>query len=131
MFDATQLAIHLLGAPEAWLAGTPLALHSQKARALLFYLAATGRAHTREHLATLLWGEASRQNARHSLRSSLYRIRQALRAGCAERALVEDDDLLRLEVAGDPSDVIHFRRLLAEGSEPALVGAITLYRGPL
>jgi DNA-binding SARP family transcriptional activator/predicted ATPase len=131
MPNAAQLAIRLLGAPEAWLAGAPLALHSQKARALLFYLAATGRAHTREHLAALLWGEAARPNARHSLRSSLYHIRQALRAGGAERALVEDGELLRLEVAGDPSDVIRFRRLLAEGSESALAEATILYRGPL
>jgi DNA-binding SARP family transcriptional activator len=131
MPDGAQLAIRLLGAPEAWLAGAPLALHSQKARALLFYLAATGRAHTREHLATLLWSEAARHNARHSLRSSLYHIRQALRAGGAERALVEDGDLLRLEIAGDASDVTRFRRLLAEASEPALAEATALYRGPL
>jgi DNA-binding SARP family transcriptional activator/tetratricopeptide (TPR) repeat protein len=131
MPNAAQLAISLLGAPEARLAGTPLALHSQKARALLFYLAATGHAHTREHLATLLWSEAASRNARHSLRSSLYHIRQALRAGAAERALVEDGELLRLETAGDLSDVISFRRLLANGTEPALAEAVALYRGPL
>src|SRR4029453_13805858 len=92
---------------------------------------ATGRAHTREHLATLMWGEAARPNARHSLRSSLYHIRQALRAGVAERALVEDGDLLRLEVDSDPSDVARFRRLLDDGCERALAEAAALYRGPL
>ncbi len=131
MPNPAQLTIHLFGAPEAWLAGAPLALHSQKARALLFYLAATGRAHTREHLATLLWGEAARHNARHSLRSSLYHIRQALRAGDAERALIEDGDLLRLEVDSDPSDIARFRRLLDDGCERALAEATALYRGPL
>jgi DNA-binding SARP family transcriptional activator len=131
MSDAAQLTIRLLGAPEARLAGVPLALHSQKARALLFYLAATARSHTREHLATLLWSEAARHNARHSLRSSLYHIRQALRAASAEHALIEDGDLLRLEVGGDPSDVVCFRRLLADGGERALAEATALYRGPL
>ena len=63
MPNPAQLTIHLFGAPEAWLAGAPLALHSQKARALLFYLAATGRAHTREHLdrAIAAFGKGGRE----------------------------------------------------------------------
>ena len=64
MADATvKLTIHLFGAPEARLAGAPLVLHHQKARALLYYLAATGRPHTRDHLATLLWSESPESNA--------------------------------------------------------------------
>src|SRR5215469_1161976 len=75
---ATQLRIRLLGTPEVWIAGTPLILHNQEARALLYYLAATGSLHIRDHLATLLWSESPESNARHSLRSSLYHSRQAL-----------------------------------------------------
>ena len=52
----------------------------QKARALVFYLGATGRAHAREHLATLLWSESDAPGAHHSLRSTLYLIRRALQA---------------------------------------------------
>jgi DNA-binding SARP family transcriptional activator len=55
MNDTTaRLTIRLLGAPQVQVAGTPLVLNHLKARALLFYLAATGQPHTRDHLATLL-----------------------------------------------------------------------------
>ncbi len=75
---SNQLTICLFGSPEVRIAETLLDLHDQKARALLYYLAATGQSHTRDHLATLLWSETVESNARHSLRSSLYHIRQAL-----------------------------------------------------
>ena len=35
-----------------------LVLNQLKARGLLFYLAATSQPHTRDQLATLLWGES-------------------------------------------------------------------------
>src|SRR6266480_1586348 len=89
---AVHMAIRLFGSPESRIAGVPLVLHNHKAKALLYYLAATGRSHTRDHLATLLWSESPESNARHSLRSSLYHIRQALQThGCAEALLVEGD----------------------------------------
>src|SRR5947209_10636138 len=128
---APQLTIRLLGTPDAWIAGAPLALHNQKARALLYYLAATGRSHTRDHLATLLWSEAPDSNARHSLRSSLYTLRQALHTRNAGEVLAGDGDQVYLKLDDDACDIPHFRRLLAQGSESALVEAISLYRGPL
>ena len=129
------LTIHLLGAPEAQIAGIPLALHHQKAQALLYYLAATGRSHRRDYLATLLWSEAPESNARHSLRSSLYHIRQAFRplaphAQNAGEALTGDSDLVYLHLNDKACDITHFRRLLVEGNEQALTRAVTLYRGP-
>src|SRR6266404_8639052 len=115
MADATvKLTIHLFGAPEARLAGAPLVLHNHKARALLYYLAATGRPHTRDHLATLLWSESPDSNARHSLRSSLYHIRHALHTQGADQALVGDGDLVSLELEYDACDLTHFRQLLVE-----------------
>ena len=75
---AVQLRIRLPGTPEVWIAGTPLMLHHQEARTLLYSLAATGSLHTRNHLATLWWSESPESNARHSLRSSLSHLRQAL-----------------------------------------------------
>jgi DNA-binding SARP family transcriptional activator len=127
-----RLMLRLLGAPEVRVAGSPLALNNQKARALLFYLAATGQPHTRDHLATLLWSESPAPEARHSLRSALYRLRQALRGGEAEGALSEDHDLLSLQLAGpEACDVTRFRHLLSEGGERALAEAVTWYRGPL
>ncbi len=128
---ATQLTIRLLGTPDARVAGVPLVLNDQKSRALLYYLAATGRPHTRDHLATLLWSESPDSNARHSLRSSLYHIRQALHAKGAGKVPAGDSDQVYLRLDDDACDIAHFRRLLAEGSESALVEAISLYRGPL
>src|SRR5207247_735849 len=128
---AVQLTIRLLGVPEAWIAGVPLTLHHQKARALFYYLAASGRSHTRDHLATLLWSESAESNARHSLRSSLYHIRQVLPVKGAGEMLIGDGDLVYLRLDQDACDVTHFRRLLAEGSEHAVAEAASLYRGPL
>jgi DNA-binding SARP family transcriptional activator len=126
-----QLTIRLLGAPEVQVAGGSLALNDQKARALLFYLAATGQPYTRDHLATLLWSESPGSNARHSLRSSLYHIRQALHASDADELLVVDGDLVRLHAGDNICDVVRFRRLVAGGSESELEEGVSLYRGPL
>src|SRR5512136_1518070 len=126
-----RLTIRLLGAPDVQVAGSPLALNNQKARALLFYLAATGRPHTRDHLAALLWSESSDSDARHSLRSDLYRLRQALRPGGADTALSGDGELIALRPAEYDCDVIRFRRLAAETSESSVSEAAALYRGSL
>ncbi|HLV98314.1 MAG TPA: AAA family ATPase [Ktedonobacterales bacterium] len=123
------VTIRLLGAAHVAIAGTPLALHHQKARALLFYLAATGHAHTRDHLAALLWSDTLEKNARHSLRSTLYQLRQALQARGAEAALIGDGELISLQLDEAACDVAHFRRLIADGAEGALDEAITLYHG--
>jgi DNA-binding SARP family transcriptional activator len=129
--NTTQLTIRLLGAPEARISGAPLVLHNHKAKALLYYLAATGRPHTRDHLATLLWSESPGGNARHSLRSSLYHIRRALHVEGSDRALAGDDDLVYLKLDHYDCDLARFRQLLKAGNESALVEAVTLYRGPL
>jgi DNA-binding SARP family transcriptional activator/predicted ATPase len=123
------ITIRLLGAAHVEIAGTPLALHHQKARALLCYLAATGHAHTRDHLAALLWSDALEKNARHSLRSTLYHLRQALQARGAEAALLGDGELVSLQPDETACDVVRFRRLIADGSEAALDEAISLYHG--
>jgi len=128
---ATQLSIRLLGAPEVQIAEAPLALNNQKARALLYYLAATGQPHTRDHLATLLWSESLESNALHSLRSSLYHIRQALHTKGADEVLISAGERISLKLDEYACDVTSFRRLLAEGSESALAQAVSLYRGPL
>src|ERR1700731_2028648 len=112
---SAQLTIRLLGMPEALCAGTPLLLHDQKARALLYYLAATGRPRSRDYLASLLWSETLESNARHSLRSSLYHMRQALQARGVADALAGEGDTILLNLSGDACDVTRFRRLLERG----------------
>jgi DNA-binding SARP family transcriptional activator/predicted ATPase len=126
-----QLTIRLFGAAEIHIDGTPLLLHDQKARALVFYLAATGRAFTRDHLASLLWSESPDQNARHSLRSSLYHLRQALQARGVDAPLLIEGDLISFQPGEETCDVLRFRRLLAANSERALIEAVSLYRSPL
>jgi len=128
---AVQLSIRLLGAPEVQIAESPLALNHQKARALLYYLAATGQPQTRDHLATLLWSESFQSNALHSLRSSLYHIRQALHATGADEVLLSAGERISLTLDEHVCDVTSFRCLLAEGSERALAQAVPLFRGPL
>ncbi len=123
--------MRLLGEPQVEAHGDSLALHSQKARALLFYLAVTGQPHTRNHLAMLLWSESPTNNARRSLRATLFQLRRALQAANLSQALAGEGDVLRLELTDHACDVIVFRRLVAEGSEPALIQAVALYRGPL
>ena len=78
--DANRLKVFIIGTPEIIATGLPLNLNHLKAQALLYYLAATGKAFTRDHLATLLWSDAGSSEALHSLRSSLYRLRQGLRS---------------------------------------------------
>ncbi len=123
------LVIHLLGVAHLEIAGVPLALHHQKARALLLYLAATGHAHTRDHLAALLWSDTPEKNARHSLRSTLYQVRQALQVRGAEAALLGDGELISLQLDASGCDVLRFRQLIADGSETALEEAVALYHG--
>lgn len=49
---------------------------SQKARAMLYYLATTGQTHSRLALAGLLWGSLPEVNARRNLRKTLTRLRK-------------------------------------------------------
>ncbi len=51
---------------------------SQKALALLCYLALTGRAHTRSHLAGLLWEDMPEASASMNLRKTIMNLRRLL-----------------------------------------------------
>ena len=126
-----RLHIRLMGTPEVSAEGISFALNQLKSRALLFYLAATGQSHTRDHLATLLWGETGQSKAYHSLRSSLYHLRKALQAVQADEVLISEGDLLRLDTASFQCDVIAFNRLLALGDESSLSKLVSLRRGSL
>jgi DNA-binding SARP family transcriptional activator/tetratricopeptide (TPR) repeat protein len=69
------LQITLLGPPQIILDGQPLLLrprNSGRAKALLYYLAASGRAETRERLAGLLWSDWPEKKAREYLRGELF-----------------------------------------------------------
>ncbi|HRV96684.1 MAG TPA: hypothetical protein P5526_31310, partial [Anaerolineae bacterium] len=71
------LELRLLGSPEVWLAGQMITgFRSGKARALLYFLAVTGRAQPRSVLAGLFWGDVAESQARRSLTMTLSNLRQ-------------------------------------------------------
>lgn len=85
------LQMRLLGELTVLKDGEPCALPpSKKARALLCYLATTGRAHRRDRLATLLWEQAA--DPRASLRWTLTKLRGVVNEG-VERIEADRDQV--------------------------------------
>ncbi|HXY69073.1 MAG TPA: AAA family ATPase, partial [Gemmatimonadales bacterium] len=128
------IALHLFGPPEVALPhGEPArGLASPKCLALLSYLALEPGPHSREELATLLWGDFPEKAARTSLRQALRRIHAAIGAALRlERNLVELTGPVACDVTdflkaarGDPADaarfdVAHFLSGLAPHRAPA------------
>ncbi|NPV75360.1 MAG: tetratricopeptide repeat protein [Anaerolineae bacterium] len=73
----TDLEIHLLGGMQIQINKTPVTgFISSKVPALLVYLAVNQRAHQRESLASLLWGEMPDADARNNLRQALSNLRK-------------------------------------------------------
>ena len=75
----THLHLALLGPPEARLGKNALKFPTRKTLALLAYLAVEAGEQQREHLAALLWPEATSQRSHASLRNTLGHLRAALR----------------------------------------------------
>src|SRR6185436_934012 len=99
-------------------------LPAKKAQALLAYLALRpGRPHNREALIGLLWGNATEQRARHSLRKAFARARNP--------GLVVRGDTIALDTAAVVVDALEFRRLMRTGTPRALEAAVALYEGAL
>ena len=74
----SQLALFLLGAPRIECDGEPTKLKTRKALALIAYLTITGKTHTRDALATLLWPKLNQTHARATLRQTLLETNKAL-----------------------------------------------------
>ena len=107
----SPLQINLLGPVEVWLAEadlTPALIH--KVKALLTYLAVEAeRPHPRESLAGLLWPDRPETVARHNLRQSLLRLRQAVGAEYVETSR----KTVQFNLAGDVHlDVAEFTALI-------------------
>src|SRR5215208_6708194 len=74
-----MLRLRLLGAPLVLEGAREIYLPSQKAQALLFYLAAeSARGFARGQIIALLWEESSEREGRNSLSTVLTRLRQSL-----------------------------------------------------
>jgi DNA-binding SARP family transcriptional activator len=75
----TDLHLKLLGCPQILRAGTPVeGFISSKVPALLYYLAVTNRAQSRDVLGTLFWGDLPQNQARKNLRDALSNLRKLL-----------------------------------------------------
>jgi DNA-binding SARP family transcriptional activator len=124
-----HLHLVLFGEFRASIGTRSIPLPLRKAHALLAYLALpAGKSHSREHLATLLWGDNPDDQARNSLRQTLFALRAAL--GGARR-LASDGERVWLPPDDVDVDVATFERLVADGSAAALARAAALYRGDL
>ena len=120
---ATDLSLALLGPPVVRRDGAPVTFDTRKATALLALLAVTGREHSREQLAALLWPEADSAKGRASLRRTLSVTAAAMGDGLV---------ISRAAVALDPAlvrvDVREFEALIGRPDAASLERAASLYR---
>jgi TolB-like protein/Tfp pilus assembly protein PilF len=123
-----MLRLNVLGRFEAqWSDGEPVDLTTKKAQALLAYLAVeSGRPHTRDQLATLLWADTGDERARHNLRQALSKIRR-----CCDSLVRASGDCLAIDPEGCAVDVIEFERLAKSDDPDELRRCLDLYRGDL
>jgi DNA-binding SARP family transcriptional activator len=105
---------------------------SKRARALLGYLVVTGRQHSRERLAELLWDAPD--DPRAQLRWCLWKLKPLLGRGRASH-LVADREAVAFDRAGTDVDLARLRSLLAGGVEQATTAALeeaaACFRGEL
>jgi serine/threonine protein kinase/predicted ATPase/DNA-binding SARP family transcriptional activator len=105
------LQIYLFGTPHCRRKGQPITIHRRKALALLAYLAASGRPHSRDALATLFWPEYDQSGARANLRRDLSYLKQALGDGQVE---ITRADVCLIPGAGWRLDTVEFTNRLAQ-----------------
>src|ERR1700683_3408402 len=107
----TELSLALLGPPVVMRDGAAVRFDTRKAIALLALLAVTGREHSREQLAHLLWPDADSAKGRASLRRTLSVTAAAMGAGLT---------ISRAAVALEPEvvqvDVQDFRALVGRSA---------------
>src|SRR5580700_6214275 len=119
----TELSLALLGPPVVQRDGAAVTFDTRKAIALLALLAVTGREHSREQLADLLWPDADSAKGRASLRRTLSVTAAAMGAGLT---------ISRAAVALEPTairvDVGEFETLITRPDAASLERAVRLYR---
>ncbi len=148
MVDPTRaLQILAFGPPQVCLGEHVVIFPTRKTLALLIYLAAEGSMQLREHLAALLWPEASSERSYASLRNTLGHLHAALRqaTGESETSYLSithyalgldpnadiDFDLQTVERAYGRARTDRSSRKLPEGSAslPLLQAAAACHRG--
>ncbi|MFP4003731.1 MAG: BTAD domain-containing putative transcriptional regulator [Alphaproteobacteria bacterium] len=125
------LTLRLLGGCELSRDGIPVSPGpGRKLQALLSYLALSGGVHSREHLATLLWGDRQDEQARQSLRQAISALRKML-GDAGSRILISSGDGIRCDTSAIRIDAVEFERLASEAGPEQLKKAIELFRGDL
>ena len=119
----TELSLALLGPPVVRRDGRPVTFDTRKATALLALLAVTGREHSREHLADLLWPDADSARGRASLRRTL-----SVTAAVMGDGLVISRSAVTLAAGLVQVDVREFETLIAQPDAASLERAAQLYR---
>ncbi len=127
---AIGIQIRVLGELEVRLSGTPAPrLGSKKTRALLAYLAITGRPHTRGELCDLLW--EGPDDPRASLRWSLCQLRPLVDDGRTRR-LVADRERVELVAATIELDLVTVEKAsLGDSSTAGLEALARAFAGEL
>lgn len=106
--------------------GTSVEVSARKTQALLAYLAITGKACSRATIATLLWGDMSREEqARRSLRQALTGLRRSLPEGL----VTANRDAIKVASQRIDLDVDAFRAALSRGDQEGLRRAVGLFAG--
>src|SRR5215467_5877665 len=115
--------VALLGPPAVSRDGVPVTFDTRKAIALLAFLAVTGREHSRDQLAGLLWPDADPVRAHNSLRRTLSVTAAQLNGGLAvTRSTVGLADGIVT------TDFAEFEELSRTADAASLERAVQLYR---
>ncbi len=127
------LQIRLLGSPQFLRDDSPAPnFISNKVPALLAYLAVTRRAHSRDKLAALLWGEMSDADAKNNLRQALANLRKFFDEELTvTRDTVEFTGDCDLDSARFDSSLRLASSLDVEAGAATLGASLALYRGDL
>lgn len=134
-----KLALFLFGLPRMEQDGLPVEVDTRKAVALMSYLAVTRQAHSREHLARLLWGESDPSRGRAALRRTLSVLNKALSGNWLQITNGEISLVSREDILLDVQTFVHqVESCVQHGHGPhevcdrcrrALETAVSLYRG--
>src|SRR4030042_5542688 len=73
----TRLSLSILGPSKITTDGSPIKIPTIRAIPLLAYLSITGTAHSREHIANLLWSESNLTHGLAAFRTTLWRMKAA------------------------------------------------------
>lgn len=120
------LQLELLGGFRARLDGVELQFPTKKSEALLAFLASPpGQMHSREKLAALLWSDSGEDQARQSLRQTLFTLRKVLTPS-EEIVVAGDSDRIGIDASRVQVDVDRF--LQATSGTPG-AEAVDIYRG--